>query len=77
MDREIKVTKCGELLSCESEDRISIEFSPIDLLNLKEIFQIRALDATDYNKQADERGMRELFMRGRVMWENMRKGKDK
>lgn len=83
MGREIRVTKCGEIEGCEFNDRISIEFSPFDLLILKEIFEERATKAIGYNQQGDERDMRELFAEAREiwkkerMWEKERAEKDK
>ena len=46
MDREIKVTKCGEQKGCLFDDRVSIEFSPSELEALKNIFEQRAVNAT-------------------------------
>lgn len=77
MDRKIKVTKCGEQINCEFDDRIGIEFSPAKVLILKEIFEERAMDAEDYWKQGDKRDMCELFTTAREMWEKARREKDK
>ena len=77
MDRKIKVIKCGELFNCESGDRISIEFSASEVSILKEVFEERAMNATDYLKQGDEREMRELFITALLIWEKERREKDK
>ena len=77
MDREIKVTKCGEWADCEYNDRISIEFSPSEILRFAELFEQRALDAEKYSDQTRERGMHEGFLSAREMWEKARKEKDK
>ena len=77
MDREIKVTKCGEQNGCLFSDRVSIEFSPSELETLERIFEQRAINAIRYNEQGDERDMRELFGEGFRMWEKARKEKNK
>ena len=71
--REIKVTKCGEQQGCLFDDRVSIEFSPSELETLKQIFEQRAVNATRYNEQGDERDMCELYTKAYEMWENARK----
>ena len=74
-EREIEVTKCGELFNCEFDDRVSIEFTPSELLNMKEVFAERAIDASDYDRQGRERVACEVFTTAREMWEKARKEK--
>ena len=76
MDREIKVTKCGDMVASELNDRISIEFSPFEITNLKWIFNTRALSAKEYQEQGSERKMHNLFVTARGMWEKAREKKD-
>lgn len=77
MDREIKVTKCGEQKGCLFDDRVSIEFSPSELEALKNIFEQRAVNATRYNEQGEERDMCEVYTEAYEMWEKARKEQDK
>ena len=76
-EREIKVTKCGEQQGCLFDDCVSIEFTPSELEALKYIFEQRAINATRYDKQGDERDMCELYTRARKMWEKARKEEEK
>ena len=76
-EREIKVTKCDEQFNCEFDDRVSIEFTPSELLNMKEVFKERAIDASDYDRQGRERVACEVFTRAREMWEKAREEKKK
>ena len=77
MDREIKVTKFNDQGACEFDDRISIEFMPIELFELKGIFEARALETKDFSKQGYEREMHDVFAAAREMWEKARREKDK
>ena len=77
MDREIKVTKCGERQGCEFDDRISIEFEPSELTDLLLTFKRRAEREGNYNQQGRERERCELFTTAREMWEKARWEKDK
>ena len=77
MDREIKVTKCGEQQGCEFDDRVSIEFEPAELTDLSFIFKSRAEIEGNYNQQGCERERCELFTTAREMWEKERREKDK
>lgn len=77
MNREIKVTKCGEMETCEINDRISIELSPFEVTNLRWIFDARALAAKEYHEQGRERKMHDIFATARELWENVRGEKDK
>ena len=77
MDREIKVTKCGVWEDCEYNDRIIIEFSPMELLKFAQLFEQRALDAENYSDQTAEREMHDGFTTAREIWEKERREKDK
>ena len=77
MDREIKVTKCGKIEACELNDRISIEFSPFEVTNLKWMFNERAMAAKEYQEQGSERKMHDVFATSREIWEKARGEKDK
>lgn len=74
-EREIKVTKCGEQKGCLFDDWVSIEFSPSELETLKYIFEKRAVNATRYDTQTEERDMCELYTKAYEMWEKARKEK--
>lgn len=76
MDREIKVTKCNDQGAYEFDDRISIEFMPIELFELKGLFEARALETKDFSKQGDEREMHDVFAAAREMWEKARREKE-
>ena len=69
MERQIKITRIGEKLSCKSYDRISIEFSPDDLERIERIFKDRATNEKDYFRQGQEREMKELFREALSLWE--------
>jgi len=77
MDREIKVTKCGDKSGCLFSDRVSIEFCPSELETLGVIFEQRALNATRYNEQGNERAASDLFTKAYKMWGKEREEKDK
>ena len=77
MDREIKVTKLCEQGAYEFDDRISIAFMPLELFELKRVFEARALETTDFSKQGYEREMHDAFAAARDMWEKARREKDK
>ena len=77
MDREIKVTRCGDQEACELNDRISIEFSPLELLTFASLFEQRALAAETYSNQTAERTMHRGFLSARKMWVLAREEKDK
>lgn len=76
MDREIKVTKCGNILACQFNDRVSIEFFPTELINLKTLFEARALASKDYDDQGAERELRDAFATARRMWKKARQNKN-
>ena len=78
MDREIKVTKCGELQGCELNDRISIELSPYDITKLSYAFRPNALEFKNgYLEQEDVRELYLVFTTAREIWEKERREKDK
>ena len=73
MDREIKVTKCGEQKVCGVNDRISIEFNPFEVLNITRIFGKHALASTNPRDQHNELALHDVFCMAREMWTKMRK----
>ena len=73
MDREIKVTKCGEQEVCGVNDRISIEFTPFEVIALTRTFGIQALASTDHRDQCKELVLHDAFFTAREMWIKMRK----
>jgi hypothetical protein len=72
MDREIKVTKCGEQEVCGVNDRISIEFTPFEVIALTRTFRLRTL-AAKIQDQDNEREMHDVFLAAREMWGKRRK----
>lgn len=74
--RKIEVVKVGEKTGCLLNDRISIEFSPNDLVSLKEIFEVRALKAASFSRQTEEREMVEVFDGAHRIWREERKEGD-
>lgn len=76
MEREIKVTKCGDIVASEINDWISIEFSPFEISNLKWIFHARALAAKEYQEQGSERERHDVFVTAREVWEKKQGEKD-
>ena len=71
--RKIEVVKLGEKLACLINDRINIEFSPIELVRLKGIFEYRAMKAGTYTDQTEEREMVAIFDKADRMYEKERK----
>ena len=71
--REIKVTKCGKHEGCEYNDRVSIEFSPVELTSLIHIFTDRAEIEKNYDRQDYEHKRCELFTEARRIWRTARK----
>ena len=71
--RKIEVVKLGEKLACLLNDRISIEFSPIEIVELKSIFEYRAMKAGTYTDQTEERERAEIFDEADRMYEKERK----
>jgi len=67
-DRIIKVVRCGCTLISGYHDRISIEFSPDELLQLEKIFIHRALNAETYVQQDFEREMKNTYNSARELW---------
>ena len=77
MDREIKVTKCGEIQNSLFNDRVSIEFTPFELETLKKVFKERAMNANHYDEQGNERDKCGVFTKAYEVWEKARKEKNK
>lgn len=71
-ERVIKVVHCGSVLSCEEDDRISIEFSPDELRRFTEIFLHRALEAETFTQQGFDREMKEMYGSARDKWREER-----
>jgi hypothetical protein len=75
-ERVIRVVLCGSVLSCESDDRISIEFSPDELRRLTEIFLHRSLEAETFGQQGFEREMKKIYSDAREKWRGERDNKN-
>ena len=71
MDRVIKVTKCGEKEVCGVNDRISIEFSPFEVIALTRIFGLLAVESK--YRDVNESEIHDVFLMARQIWEKMRK----
>lgn len=74
MGRVIKVTTCGEQEVCGVNDRISIEFSPFEILALTRTFGSRALMLKGH-APGNDHAMRDVFIAARDIWAKMRKNK--
>lgn len=72
MGRVIKVTICGEQEVCGVNDRISIEFSPFEILALTRTFGSRALILKSH-APGNDRAMHDVFVAARDIWSKMRK----
>ena len=74
MDRLIKVTKCGEKEVCGVDDRISIEFSPFEVIALTRIFGILAVKSE--HRDVNESEIHDVFLMARQVWEKMRESRN-
>ena len=74
MDRVIKVTKCGAKEVCGVDDRISIEFSPFEVIALTRIFGILAVKSE--HRDLNESKIHDVFLMARQVWEKMRKSRN-
>ena len=73
MDREIKVTKCGEQVDSDLNDRVSIEFTPLELSALKYIFSLRCDETReDPSQRGDGCKMHGVFADARKVWQEAR-----
>ena len=80
MNVGIRITKpayCGDPDGCVFNDRVSIEFSPVELSMLRIHFTEQALEAKEYRTQTEMRGMREAFSDAYKVWEEGRTLRDK
>lgn len=73
-DRIMSLVYHGSPLNCELDDRISIEFSPSELLSLTIHFTAAAMKADTFSTQTEMREYREAFNRAHVMWEKYKGG---
>lgn len=74
MGRVIKVTKCGEQNVCGVNDRVSIEFTPFEIIALTRTFGKQAL-TTKSKLPGNAHAMRNVFTAARDIWAKMRKNK--
>lgn len=71
MDRVIKVTKCGEKEVCGVNDRISIEFSPFELIALTRIMGLQAK-----HRDINQSELHDAFLTARQIWVEARKSRN-
>lgn len=73
-ERVITVVRAGVQTGCELNDRVSIEFSPNELLTLMYHFRGQAMEAEEYTLQTDMREKQKTFREAHHQWEDTRRG---